>query len=151
VDDLSVCEVGPPDAGSLEPCRARVGLTVTQPAGVAVERRRGWTEAAGTPPRPAGDMWDEARGERVIMEKARPGAGGRMRLRVRGHYAAFRAPAPGLIEYDRVEDDEVIALEDVHWADWAADGRLLMPTPAHADLATLAPDPAPASAEALEW
>jgi len=95
VDDRSVWQVGAPDAGDVAPCRARFGLALTPPATCAVERRRGWTETADAPPRAAGDAWDEARGDLVTLEKARPG--GRARLRVRGDYAAFRAGGPGLI------------------------------------------------------
>jgi len=166
VDDRSVWEVGAPDAGDAAPCRARVGLALTRPATFAVERRRGWTETADTPPRTAADAWDEARGDRVILEKPRPG--GRARLRVRGNYAAFRAGRPGFFAYEVMEEDAVTALEDVQWADWDADGRLLVATregrleirdgarpavatPPHADLAALAPEPAPAPAEALRW
>jgi len=167
VDDRSVWDAGPPDAGDVAPCQARLGLATTRPASFAVERRRGWTETADTPPRAAGDMWDQAR-ERIAVEKPRPGAGGGVRLRVRGHYAAFRAAAPGDVVYDVVEGDGVTPLEDVQWADWDADGRLLVATRAgrlevrdgarplvatqpHAELGALAPDPAPAPAEAEAW
>ena len=70
--------------------------------------------------------------------------------------------------YDVVEGDGVTPLEDVQWADWDADGRLLVATregrlevrdgarplvatQAHAELGALAPDPAPAPAEAATW
>src|SRR5258706_513335 len=93
------------------------GIPAARAPIVAVERRRGWTETADTPLRAAGDMWDQAR-ERITVEKPRPGAGGGVRLRVRGHYAAFRAAAPGDVVYDVVEGDGVTPLEDVQWADW---------------------------------
>src|SRR5438477_9082616 len=118
VDDRSVWEAGPSDAGDPAPCRARLGLAATRPATFAVERRRDWTETADTPPRAAGDMWDEARADRVAMEKPRPGADGRIVLRVRGRYAAFREMTPGPIAYEVVDDDEVTTLEDVQWAEW---------------------------------
>lgn len=112
-------------------------------------------------------MWDEAR-RRITLDKPRPGAGGGVRLRVRGHDAAFRAAAPGEVVYEVSEGDAVTVLEDVQWADWDADGRLLvatragrleardgawpvMATPPHANLAALAPDPAPAPPEAHAW
>jgi hypothetical protein len=168
VDDRSVWEAGPPDAGDPTPCRARVGLAATRPATFAVERRRGWTETADTPPRAAGDMWDEARADRVTMEKPCPRSPGRRRLRVRGSYAAFRESKPGPITYEVVDGDEVTTLEDVQWAEWDADGRLLVATgegrlevrggarpaqatPAHADLAALAPAPVAPPPEAAQW
>ena len=36
-------------------------IAVTAAASYAVERRRGWTEAAGTPARGDNDLWDEKR------------------------------------------------------------------------------------------
>ena len=85
---------------------------------------------------------------------------------MRGGCAAFRALEPGRIEYDLAEGREITPREDVQWADWDADGRLLVATrngrlevrdgaraaratPAQADLAALAPAPAPA--EAAQW
>jgi hypothetical protein len=145
------------------PCQARFGLALTRPASFAVERRRGWTETADTPPRAASDMWDEGRAQ-ITLEKPRPGARD-TRLRVRGHYAAFRAAAPGQVVYEVTEADAMTTLEDVHWD---ADGRLLvatregrleirdgarptLATAPHAELAALAPEPAPAPAEAHAW
>ncbi len=104
----------------------------------------------------------------MTLEKPRPGGPAGVRLRVRGHYAAFRAAAPGTIVYEVAEGNAVTPLEDVQWADWDAGGRLLVATregrlevrdgarpsvatPAQADLAALAPEPAPAPAEAREW
>src|SRR5205823_4481821 len=45
-----------------------------------------------------------------------------------GRYAAFREMTPGPIAYEVVDDDEVTTLEDVQWAEWDADGRLLVAT-----------------------
>jgi hypothetical protein len=168
VEDRSVWQVGTPDAGDLAPCRARVGLAVTRPASFAVERRRGWTETADTPPPVPGDMWDEQR--EVTMEKPRPSSAGAVRLRVRGWYAAFRAlePKPDTIVYEVKDRDDMMVLGDVQWADWDADGRLLVatrdgrleirdgahptrPGAEHADLAALAPAPAPPPDEARQW
>jgi hypothetical protein len=170
VEDRSVWEVGAPATGDAAPCRARVGLAVTRPASFAVERRRVWTETIDTPARPATDIWDQARAERITMDKPRPGSAGTVRLRVRGWYAAFRAlePKPDTIVYDVMDGGEVMGLEDVQWADWDADGRLLVATragrlevrdgarptratPAVADVAALAPAPAAPPDEALRW
>ncbi|HET7343342.1 MAG TPA: hypothetical protein VFL90_17880, partial [Methylomirabilota bacterium] len=56
VEDPAVWTVPPPDEGDVAPLRSRVGMAVTPPASFAVERRRGWTETADTPPRAADDL-----------------------------------------------------------------------------------------------
>lgn len=159
-----------PDHGEVGPVRERFGLAVTPPETFAVERRRGWTETADTPPRDPGDMWDERRAERVTMEKSRPGSHGSARLTVRGWYAAFRR-APGKwggLRYTLVTNDRARELADVQWADWSAAGRLLVATtdgrlqirdveqerPAtvwETDIGALTPDPSPPPPEASTW
>jgi hypothetical protein len=168
VDDPSVWTLSEPDEGDVTPLRGRVGMAVTSAASFAVERRRGWTETADTPPRAATDAWDERRGERITLDKPRPGASGRVRLRVRGAFAAFRAARPGPVVYEVAMGDEILALEDVQWADWDASGRLLVATtrgtlqirdgarPTEAprdevDLAGLRPEPVAPPAEARAW
>ncbi|HEU4367295.1 MAG TPA: hypothetical protein VFV05_03590 [Methylomirabilota bacterium] len=168
VDDPGVWQVGAPDAGDATPCRKAVGVAFTPPVVFAVERRRGWTETADSPPRDAGDMWDEERAPRVSMEKPRPGAGGSSRLIVQGHFAAFREGEPGPIAYAVVEDGRVAPLDDVQWADWDGAGRLLAATVdgklqirdgpmtpgavlSEVDLAALHPQPAPPPEEARRW
>jgi hypothetical protein len=168
VDDPAVWNVPEPDEGDVTPLRGRVGMAVTAPAAFEVERRRGWTETAETPPRAANDMWDEQRGDRITLQKPRPGTPGRARLRVRGHFAAFRAAEPGPVVYEVAVDDEILALEGVQWADWDATGRLLVATasgtlqirdgarPTEApggevDLVGLRPEPVAPPAEARTW
>lgn len=168
VEDRAVWELGPPDAGGVAACRARLGLAMTRPATFAVERRRGWTETADTPPRDPADMWDERRAGDVRMEKMRPGSAGRTRLTVQGWYAAFRSSEPGGIRYEIVDGGVVSPIADAQWADWAADGRLLVATIDgrlqirdgeagrlavgwEVDLAALAPGPAPPPDEARRW
>ena len=76
-------------------------------------------------------MWDESRAEKVKMERARPRSGGGARLIVQGYFAAFRSTLPGWpreIRYEMHEDGRVLHLEDAQWADWNADGRLLVAT-----------------------
>ncbi len=170
VEDRTVWEVEPPDEGDAAPCRARFGLAVTRPASFAVERRRGWRETADSMPRDASDMWDERRADRVTMEKVRPTDRG-TRLRVRGYFAAFRAGQPGPardLEYEIVDATGTRPLAEAQWADWAADGRLLVATrdgklqalggsiaqPVsgfEVDLAALTPAPVPPPDEAHRW
>ncbi len=171
VEDRKVWQVGAPQAGEVGPCRKRFGLAVTRPATFAVERRRGWTETPDSPPRAPGDTWDERRADAVTMAKVRPRSGGTTRLTVRGYFAAFRTSLPGSpkpLRYAIVEAGRVLPLEGIQWADWAADGRLLVATTegklqirdaptdglsvrAEVDLGSLTPSPAPPPAEAHRW
>jgi hypothetical protein len=132
-DDRRTWEVGEPDEGEIEPLRRnhRLGLELTRPAAFAVERRRGWTETADSPPYDRGlDLWDEHRASKLTMEKPRPGSSGDTRLTVRGRYAAFRSGQPSWAEitYAVVEAGQPRVLERVQWADWDRAGRLLVAT-----------------------
>jgi hypothetical protein len=171
VENTRTWEVGPPDVGDVASVRAKYGLEVTRPAAFAVERRRGWEETADSPQRQSGDMWDERRAHDLRMQKARPGSGGATCLVVSGYYAAFRSAPPGeprAVRYEITEQHRAVPLGDVQWADWAADGRLLVATtggrlqirdysPAglvvrsEADLAHLRPNPQPPPADAYRW
>lgn len=168
VEDREVWDAPGPDEGDAAPCRRQFGLALTRPAGFAVERRRGWTESSESPPRGANDLWDEARSDRVTLEKPRPGSKSATRLRVHGRFAAFRSGEPAPVVYEAVEEGDVIPLEDVQWADWGADGRLLVATldgklqirdgerPAEParheiDLAAARPERTPPPAEARQW
>ena len=175
-DAVKAGRLDPPDVGSLDGLPGTLGLAVSPAHSFAVERRRGWTETAETPPRADGDMWDERR--QVEMDKPDP-AGSGARLVVSGGYAAVResqvdrrgAPRYALIPPRRSrgvlsEAEDVHVLDGVHWADWASDGRLLVATTAgelqvraadgttvvwRHDLAAMAPDPAPPPPEAARW
>jgi hypothetical protein len=110
-------------------------------------------------------MWDERRD--VTMEKADPAGSGR-RLLVRGWYAAFRSMQPerfGPSTYVLQAGDDKREL-DAQWADWTADGRLLVATRDgrlqwldsadqtvrwQADLAVMTPDPVAPPDEAARW
>ena len=132
VDDRRTWEVGEPDEGDIEPLRTRyrLGLELTRPGTFAVERRRGWTEAPGSPPYDReGDFWDEHRATRLTMEKQHPGRG-TIRLTASGRYAAFRSGQPSWAEtrYAIVDDGVERPLHAVQWADWDAAGRLLVAT-----------------------
>jgi hypothetical protein len=172
VEDKENWPVGAPDEGDVAPCRKKFGLAVTRPATFAVERRRGWTETPDSPPRRPDDMWDERRADDVRMEKARPKSDGGTRLTAQGYFAAFRSDLPGWtreIRYEIVEAGRVLRLDDVQWADWDAEGRLLIATADGrlqvrdytreglsvradvADLRVLTPSPSPPPKEAHRW
>lgn len=120
-------QVGEPDVGSCAPCQKRYGVHPTRPAQFAVERRRGWTEAAASPPRGDNDAWDERRV--AVMEKR--SVHGHV-LTARGLYAAFRGLPdhfpPRESSYALTRNDRVTELDDVTWADWDRHGRLLIAT-----------------------
>lgn len=161
------CALGTPEVGDAAPIINRFGLAITRPVQFAVERRRGWTESADTAPRDAGGPWDEDR--EVVMEKNRPGVAEPLTLTVEGSYAAFRSSSdlrsPAV--YALRTDDDLAVLDGVQWADWSADGRLLVGTESGAleirrvkgltaeiewshDLSALRPEPAPAPSWASE-
>ena len=169
VEDASVREVDAPDLGDLGRVYERFGLRMSRSDAFAVERRRGWTETADTPPRDPGDAWDEARGGLIVMEKPRPGSDGSERLTVRGTYAAIRE-LHGVrtdVRYEVHRGDEATILDGVQWADWDTGGSLLVATEDgrlqirrgtgedstlwEADEGSLGPDPAPPPAEASSW
>jgi hypothetical protein len=174
VDDSRVQELGPPDEGTLDARALGCGLAVTRPISYAVERRHGWEEAAESPARDDGDLWDEQRGERVVMRKLRTVVPGEapFELRVRGHYAAFRQGPVGEdfegAEYTLVRGSDATTLGDVQWADWDHTGRLVVATTdGHLqlravdgyaptlvddiDLTGFTPDPQPTPNDARRW
>jgi hypothetical protein len=159
VEDATVWEPSDPDGGDVAPLRKRFGIVVTRAESFAVERRRGWTETEDTQPRDASDVWDERRD--VAMEKAGPE--GRV-LRVSGSFAAFRSSRNHRSE--AVYQLDGTKLDAVQWADWSADGNLLVATvdgrlqvrasDGHAvewehDLSATEPDPTPPPAHASAW
>lgn len=169
LDDRSVWDVDEPDLGDLGPLRRHFGLRLSSADSYAVERRRGWSETADTPPRVPDDAWDERRGDRIVMEKARPGQDGSTRLTVRGTYAAARE-LHGIrtdVRYELHIGARAHHLDDVQWADWDEGGRLLVATAEgqlqirdvdsegaitwQADEAGLAPDPSPPPEGAKNW
>jgi hypothetical protein len=160
VEDRSVWDVGEPDHGDVAMIRQRFGLRLARADAFAVERRRGWFESADTPPRSTDDAWDEHRGDRIEMEKARPGGDGSS-LTVRGVYAGRRElhDLDANIRYELREAGERRILDGVQWADWDDQGRLLVATDDgrlqirgpggtsvewEIDEAAFVPDPAPA-------
>lgn len=157
--------LGDPDAGDAAPLRRRYGVVPYPAVQYAAERRRGWTEAADSPPREEGGPWDDRRS--AILVKPRPGGSGRLVLRdagtAREDAVEFRAPA-FVIERGRRH----VPLEGVAWADWDPQGCLLVATRsgrlelrdpddralavirAH-DLSALRPLPRPAPEWAQRW
>jgi hypothetical protein len=168
VQDRSVQDVDEPDLGDLAAVRERYGLRLTRADSFAMERRRGWTETAETPPRAPDDAWDERRGDRIVMERPRPNASGSDRLTVRGTYAAIRELHGRRtdLRYELRTGDLTRPLEHVQWAEWDPDGRLLVATDDgrlqirdvvdgslqwEANEGALGPDPTPPPAEASIW
>jgi hypothetical protein len=116
-----------PDEGSVK--KLPFGLVEMTADSFAVERRRGWSESPLTVPRAADDMWDERRGDGVVMMKPSPITG--QYLQVSGIQAGFRSGGTerGRARYELVETDgRIEPLDDVQWADWSRDGRLLVAT-----------------------
>lgn len=161
--------VDAPDIGDLAPLRKRFDLEVRRAASFAVERDRGWTETADTPPRTEHDAWDEQRVARITMQKPRPGDV-ETRLLARGWQAAFRdmEPRRGPARYAIADASGAEQpLEDAQWAEWDERGRLLVATRAgelqireiptspapswRFDTALLTPAPAPPPAAAHRW
>ena len=152
LEDPSVWQVDEPHVGGLGAVRGRFGLRLSNAHSFAVERRRGWTETADTPPRAPDDAWDERRGDRIVLEKMRPGSNGSERLTVRGTYAAIRE-LHGIrtdIRYDLHRADGSIHLEGVQWADWDPRGRLLVATE-EGRLQIREVDPATSGPGTVEW
>jgi hypothetical protein len=135
----------------------------------ATERRRGWVEAADSPPRAPTDAWDERRNARMLKRQPR----GECSLLVEslGHaFGEFQAQAvDGLhVRYSLESAGDILVLDDLQWADWTPDGRLMVATRDgrlqirepdrdgwrvswEVDLAPLQPAPSPAPEWAQRW
>ncbi len=136
----------------------------------ANERRRGWEEAPDSPPREPGDAWDQRRNAR--MEKRRPT--GKQLLRVES--LGWAGGEPGVdqavdglrVLYSLESEASLELLDNVQWADWDRDGKLLAATRDgklqvcnvdagspeilfEEDLSILEPAPDPAPAWAQRW
>lgn len=145
------------------------GLRPTPVVQFEAERRRGWVESADSPPRAPGDAWDVLRNAR--LEKPQPGGPGVLHVeslgRAGGEFA--EQAIDGMhVRYWLERDGDVEVLDDLQWADWDAEGQMLVATRAgllqirnlasgtpelvfEADLSALHPDPQPAPAVASEW
>ena len=145
------------------------GLRPTPAVQFESERRRGWVESPDSPIRSAGDAWDQHRNAR--MEKPQPGGEGVLHVESVGHAGGeFKEPAiDGMrVRYWLERDGDVLVLDDLQWADWDREGRMLVATrsgrlqvlemgtqtPAvvfDADLSALEPNPEPPPAAAAAW
>jgi hypothetical protein len=136
----------------------------------ANERRRGWEEAPDSPQRDPTDMWDERRNAR--MQKRQPG-GDRLLCveslgRAGGEFGVDQAVDGLRVAYWLEVDGQIHLLNDLQWADWDRDGRLLVATKSgklhivnldgggwevlfEEDLSLMEPNPAPAPAWAQRW
>ena len=136
----------------------------------ANERRRGWIEAEDSPVRDPSDAWDQHRN--ALMRKPQPrGTHVLCMERVGWAGGAFGVDqaVDGLnVRYSLESNGDLELLEDVQWADWSQEGRLLVATRSgwlqkrtlkddsseilfEADLSTLEPNPTPAPAWAQTW
>jgi hypothetical protein len=134
------------------------------------ERRRGWEEAPDSPARDPNDIWDQRRNAR--MQKRQP-KGKRLLCvesvgRAGGEFGVDQAVDGLRVHYSLESDGTLELLDDLQWADWDQEGRLLVATRSgklqirdtaaaasqtlfEEDLSMLEPDPAPAPAWAHRW
>jgi len=136
----------------------------------ATERRRGWEEAPDCAPRDPRDAWDQYRNAR--MQKRQPGGHRLLCVESTGHAGGEFGPdqaVDGLrVQYSLEADGQLTVLDDLQWADWDENGRLLVATRTgklqvrqvgagtehtvfEMDLALLDPNPVPAPAWAQQW
>jgi len=96
----------------------------------ALERCRGWEEAPDSPRRDPRDMWDERRNAR--MQKPQPGGSRLLRVesvgRAGGEFGVKQAVDGLRVLYALESDGDIELLHDLQWADWDAQGRLLVAT-----------------------
>jgi len=96
----------------------------------ATERRRGWEEALDCPTRDPRDAWDQHRNAR--MQKRQPGGQRLLCVESIGHaggeFGAEQAVDGLRVHYSLESDGQLIFLDDLQWADWDRDGRLLVAT-----------------------
>ena len=136
----------------------------------ANERHRGWEEAPDSPARDPKDVWDQDRNAR--MRKRQPG--GKRVLCVErlgrggGEYGVDQAVDGMRIRYSMESDGDLELLDDLQWADWDREGKLLVATRSGTlqirdldgdrpgivfveDLSVLEPNPTPAPPWARRW
>jgi len=106
----------------------RYGLRSIPVVQFACERRRGWEETPDSPPRHPSDIWDERRNAR--MQKHQPG-GHRMLYvesvgRAGGEFGAAQAVDGLRVQYWLESEGNLELLDDLQWADWDRQGRLLV-------------------------
>lgn len=96
----------------------------------ANERRRGWQEAPDSPPRHPKDFWDERRNAR--MQKRQPGGEHSLHVESLGHaggeFGVNQAMDGLSVCYSLEVNGDLEVLDDLQWADWDPQGRLLAAT-----------------------
>jgi len=136
----------------------------------ANERRRAWEETRDSPSRDPKDVWDQHRNSR--MQKCQP-LGNRV-LYVEsvgwagGEFGVNQAVDGLRVSYSLESDGDLKQLDELQWADWDREGRLLVATRSgnlqvwnldsdgpeilfEQDLSLLEPNPIPAPAWAQRW
>lgn len=148
----------------------RYGLRSIPVVQFANEQRRGWEEAPNSPPRDPKDVWDQYRNARV--QKCQP-LGKRM-LYVGsvgwagGEFRVDQAVDGLRVRYSLESDGDLRQLDELQWADWDRQGKLLVATRSgklqvwnldgvgpqilfEQDLSLLEPNPVPPPAWAQRW
>ena len=136
----------------------------------ATELRRGWAEAPDSPPRDPRDVWDQRRNARI--QKRQPGGHRVLCVESTGHaggeFGTEQAIDGLRVQYSLEADGQLTLLNDLQWADWDREGRLLVATRTgrlqirhfaskrehtvfEEDLALLDPKPVPAPGWACHW
>jgi len=136
----------------------------------ANERRRAWEETQDSPSRDPKDVWDQHRNAR--MQKCQP-LGNRV-LYVEsvgwagGEFGVNQAVDGLRVSYSLESDGDLKQLDELQWADWDREGRLLVATRSgklqvwnlngdgpeilfEQDLSLIEPNPIPAPAWAQRW
>jgi hypothetical protein len=136
----------------------------------ATERRSGWEEAPDSPLRDPNDVWDQQRNAR--MQKRQPG--GKRMLYVEslgwagGEFGVEQAVDGLRVRYSLESDGYLKQLDELQWADWDREGKLLVATRSgklqvwnldddkpeilfEQDLSLLEPNPTPAPDWAQRW
>jgi hypothetical protein len=136
----------------------------------ANERRRAWEETRDSPSRDPKDVWDQHRNAR--MQKCQP-LGNRV-LYVEsvgwagGEFGVNQAVDGLRVSYSLESDGDLKQLDELQWADWDREGRLLVATRSgklqvwnlngdgpeilfEQDLSLIEPNPIPAPAWAQRW
>jgi hypothetical protein len=148
----------------------RYGLRSIPVIQFANERRRGWEEAPNSPPRDPKDIWDQRRNAR--MQKRQP-RGNRMLYMesvgwAGGEFGVEQAVDGLRVRYSLESDGKLRQLDELQWADWDREGKLLVATRSgklqiwnldddggkilfEQDLSLLERNPAPAPAWAHHW
>jgi hypothetical protein len=124
-----VWQIGEPDRGDAGAFRRRYGMRAVEAVQFCVERRRGWRETPESPQRDAGDLWDQRRNAELCRQQP----GGEVALFARSEGWPGGEWGGDAIEGLKVSywleaSGDLWPLDDVQWADWDEQGRLLVAT-----------------------